>query len=143
MKFKNHYNSKPDKGEINNKPSLTVPDQTMSVTELLKRYASGMPIGGKSPLYHGETEDDDIGDHVLQNMDQLDRIDYLREKEQEFLKLKTDLEEKVRLHKRDQEINRRLKEEEDRRKKKEQQRSKDQPAVHADDQGQDDEKHQS
>lgn len=40
--------------------SLTVPDQTMTVREILERFAKGLPIGaGKVPLYD---EDDELPD---------------------------------------------------------------------------------
>jgi hypothetical protein len=39
-------------------PSQTVPDQTMSIRELVRRYASGLPLGGsKEPIYEGEDGD--------------------------------------------------------------------------------------
>ncbi len=42
----------PYKGEVNNQPSETVPDQTMSMREILIRYAKGQPIDGtKTPLW--------------------------------------------------------------------------------------------
>lgn len=47
--FKTHYNFEvhiPD-DEVNNMPSLTVPDQSMSVSEIMRRFANGLPIGGQ------------------------------------------------------------------------------------------------
>jgi len=42
----------PYKGQVNNKPSETVPDQTMTMREILTRYAKGLPIDGeKTPLW--------------------------------------------------------------------------------------------
>jgi len=42
----------PIKGQYNNKPSETVPDQTMTMREILIRYAKGLPIDGeKTPLW--------------------------------------------------------------------------------------------
>lgn len=36
-------------------PSQTVPDQTMSIKEILERYAKGLPIGGGlEPIYEEE-----------------------------------------------------------------------------------------
>lgn len=47
-------------GEINTLPSLTVPDQSMSVQEILDRYARGLPIGGsRVPIFD---EEDDMPD---------------------------------------------------------------------------------
>lgn len=49
----------PKTGERSTKPSLTQPDQTMTVREILDRYAKGRPISGaKVPVYH--TEEDEI-----------------------------------------------------------------------------------
>lgn len=46
------------KEERNLLPSLTVPDQSMSVAEIMRRYANGLPIGGaKVPLWE---EDEDF-----------------------------------------------------------------------------------
>ena len=45
-------------GEINNLPSQTIPDQTLSVRELLVRYAKGLPLDGmKQPIWEGEDGD--------------------------------------------------------------------------------------
>ena len=52
--LKNTGNAKdfPYKGQVNNKPSETVPDQTMTMREILIRYAKGLPIDGeKTPLW--------------------------------------------------------------------------------------------
>jgi len=39
-------------------PSQTIPDQTMSIRELVRRYASGLPLGGnREPIYEGEEGD--------------------------------------------------------------------------------------
>lgn len=45
------------RGEVNNKPSMTIPDQTMSIREILSRYAQGLPVGVKTPIYDGEEND--------------------------------------------------------------------------------------
>lgn len=52
--IKNSGNAKdfPYKGQVNNKPSETIPDQTMTMREILIRYAKGQPIDGeKTPLW--------------------------------------------------------------------------------------------
>ena len=38
-------------------PSLTIPDQTMSIKEILERYARGLPMDGKVPIYEGDEGD--------------------------------------------------------------------------------------
>jgi hypothetical protein len=59
MKIRNIFNaSEYNDAEINNQPSETIPDQAMSVRELLTRYASGHSLGGsKEPIYEGEDGD--------------------------------------------------------------------------------------
>lgn len=59
MKVRNQYNGKtfPSDGEKNFGPSQTVPDQTMSIKEILERYARGLPMDGKVPIYEGEDGD--------------------------------------------------------------------------------------
>ena len=44
--FRNILNYTPDAGQINDLPSLTVPDETMSIRELVQRYSRGLPIKG-------------------------------------------------------------------------------------------------
>lgn len=43
----------PDEGEVNNEPSLTVPDQSLTVSEILARFARGLPVTASqvSPLF--------------------------------------------------------------------------------------------
>jgi hypothetical protein len=59
MKIRNIFNAKEfTDNEINNEPSLTIPDQSMSVRELLQRFANGLPLGGvKEQIYEGEDGD--------------------------------------------------------------------------------------
>lgn len=56
MKFKTLYNGPhPTKGWTSEKESQTVPDQTMSVREIMSRYVRGLPISGQRvPVYNGE-----------------------------------------------------------------------------------------
>lgn len=45
-----------DKGQVFKKPSLTVPDQSLSVAQIMKRYASGLSTtdSNRIPVYDGE-----------------------------------------------------------------------------------------
>lgn len=91
MKFKNHYNSVPAKGEVNLQPSLTVPDQTMSIQELMSRHVRGLSLGGTNvPIYEGE--EDDFPD--LSRMDKIDRIEALRDAQKELMEIKEQLNQK-------------------------------------------------
>jgi hypothetical protein len=51
----------PYDGEFNNEPSMTVPDQTMSIQTILERYARGLPIGGRTDEWYDE--DDTMPDY--------------------------------------------------------------------------------
>lgn len=56
-----HWLYKETQGEVNNEPSLTVPDQTMSIREILERYARGLSVtDGRVPIYLGEDEMPDL-----------------------------------------------------------------------------------
>ena len=60
-------------GETITKPSMTIPDQTMSIREILDRYARGLPIeAGKVPIYDGEEYTPDP-----RYMDLADRQEYM------------------------------------------------------------------
>lgn len=56
----NAHEFKP-KGETNKQPSLTVPDQTMSLRELLHRHTRGLPLHHvERPTYYNENETIDL-----------------------------------------------------------------------------------
>lgn len=66
--FDNNY-------EVNTSPSLTIPDQSMSMSEIMRRFASGLPVHGERvPIYNGE--DEDLPD--LEHMDLADRESILK-----------------------------------------------------------------
>lgn len=68
-----NYNHNLVLGECNKKPSMTIPDQTMSIREILVRYAKGLPIeAGKVPIYEGEEYTPDP-----RYMDLADRQEYM------------------------------------------------------------------
>jgi hypothetical protein len=60
MKVKNIYSSElfEKQYERNDEPSLTIPDQTLSIKQILERYASGQSLEGKTP-YYDESESDE------------------------------------------------------------------------------------
>lgn len=68
-KFKNHFNSIPDQGKSIKGPSKTIPDQSMTISEIMRRFASGLPVeGAKVSVYDGE-------DELLPDMAKLDLAD--------------------------------------------------------------------
>lgn len=58
-RFKTPYNAlrhQKDQ-EVNHEPSKTIPDQSMSLKEILDRHSKGLPVlGERVPIYHGEDE---------------------------------------------------------------------------------------
>jgi hypothetical protein len=58
MKVKNSMNaSQFEKNyEKNGLPSMTVPDQTMSIRTILERYSRGLPVGGRTDIYYDEDD---------------------------------------------------------------------------------------
>lgn len=83
-RIKNSLNSDlfPTDGETNELPSLTVPDQSMSVRELLERHTRGLGnTGVKVPMYDDEDELPDV-----RTLD-LAELEELREQNREQMKL--------------------------------------------------------
>lgn len=55
ISIKTPWNAIPDKGRLITDPSLTVPNQSMSVQEIMRRNAQGLPLhGARIPIYDGE-----------------------------------------------------------------------------------------
>lgn len=76
--------------EINTKPSATVPDQTMSIREIMRRFASGLPISGeKVPMYD---EENDLPDP--RSLDLIDRQEWLEETRNDVAEMQQKLTKK-------------------------------------------------
>lgn len=75
-RVKNNLNVRfyPVSGEINDQPSKTIPDQSMTIQEILRRYASGLPMTGeKVPLYDEKVDiNTDPGEYEFINPERLD-----------------------------------------------------------------------
>ena len=58
MKVKNSLNANTfeKKYKIFTQPSMTVPDQSMSIKTILERYARGLPVGGRLDEYYDEED---------------------------------------------------------------------------------------
>lgn len=58
MKIKNALNAHlfETKGKVCTLPSMTIPDQTMSIRTILERYSRGLPIGGRLDEYYDEED---------------------------------------------------------------------------------------
>lgn len=76
MKIRNTLNAKTfeKKNEINNDPDQCIPDQSMTVREIMDRFTRGLPLdAGKVPIYEGEEYSPD-----LLHMDLADREEYIQ-----------------------------------------------------------------
>jgi len=77
--------------EVNNEKTKTIPDQALSVQEIMRRWANGMPMEGAQPVFY---EDDELPD--LKKMD-LEEVAQLAMENTEYLaKHKKDADEKFR-----------------------------------------------
>lgn len=74
MKVKNSLNANdfPKNYREIKTPSLTVPDQTMSIRTLLERYARGLPIGGRVDEYYDE--DDTMPDYRTLDLSEIQEL---------------------------------------------------------------------
>jgi len=59
MKVKNSLNYKEFErnDEVNTLPSLTIPDQNMSIRQIIDNYTRGLPVNAFTPIYDGEDYD--------------------------------------------------------------------------------------
>lgn len=89
-KFKTPYNNlNHGQGyEINVGDSMTLPDQSMTVQEIMRRYAMGLSLGGgRDPIYNEDQES-------LMNyekMDKIEKIEVQRRYQQRLLEMDEDL----------------------------------------------------
>lgn len=73
-------------------PSLTTPDQTLTIPQIMTRFASGLPLGGqRQGFYDGEGHDVAVTDDILlgRNWDTFD----LSEKHDILKKARTDFDD--------------------------------------------------
>ena len=87
QKVKNslNYDYKEQLGEVNTLPSMTIPDQTMSIRTIVDRYAKGLPVSAFTPIYEGE----DFYMPDPKTLDLVDRAELLENVKQEVESLKS------------------------------------------------------
>jgi hypothetical protein len=73
-------------------PSQTVPDMTLSLSELVQRYTRGQSVATFTPVYHGEEEE--FAD--VSRMDTIERIEYARYIREKIAETQTSLAEHTR-----------------------------------------------
>jgi hypothetical protein len=99
--FKNIMNYKPYEGEVNNQKSLTIPDQAMSVKEILSRFSRGLNVNGFTPIYEDvESTDDYMPDpRTLDLAERQEYAELFREEYNEIQNRKNSVTETVGLTK--------------------------------------------
>lgn len=93
MRIKNsiNANSFAKNYEKNYGPSLTIPDQTMTIRQIVDRYAKGLPIdGARTPIWD---EEDDLPD--WRTLDLVERQELAKQYEQEIQHIKQNHYNKV------------------------------------------------
>jgi hypothetical protein len=77
-------------GEVNNEPSETIPDQSMSIRTLLDRYSRGLPISGeRTPICQQGDDFNDMPDP--RTLDLAERQEFAELYQQELKSLKKTL----------------------------------------------------
>lgn len=87
QKVKNslNYDYNEQKGEVNTLPSMTIPDQTMSIRTIVDRYTKGLPVSAFTPIYEGE----DFYMPDPKTLDLVDRAELLESAKQEVASIKS------------------------------------------------------
>lgn len=66
-------------------PSKTIPDQTMSIPELIRRYAQGLPLGApKVPMYEEDPEQDLLGGVNWNTLDLSEKQNFIKSAQNEI-----------------------------------------------------------
>lgn len=63
-RWKTQYNYEGEKGQVNNMPSLTSPDKTMTLVELIDKFASGQSMAVGARQFYDGIADANTGDGV-------------------------------------------------------------------------------
>lgn len=87
QKVKNslNYEYQDQLGEVNTLPSMTIPDQTMSIRTIVDRYAKGLPVTAFTPIYEGE----DFYMPDPKTLDLVDKAELLESAKQEVASIKS------------------------------------------------------
>jgi len=80
--------------EKNYKPSMTIPDQTLSIRQILERHSHGLPIEGwREPIWDGE--DNDLPDIRTLDLAERQELAHLYEQELKQYQQKSTYVDKV------------------------------------------------
>ena len=87
MKFQTPHDksTRVSKFQVFTQPSQTVPDQTMSIPELIRRYAQGLPLGApKVPMYEEDPEQDLLGGMNWNKLDLSEKSQFIKSAKNEI-----------------------------------------------------------
>lgn len=124
MKQQNSLTFSPNdhRGEVNERPSKTIPDQSLTIRDLINRHTRGLPLeGGRVPVY--EEEDDDLSGVEFSKLDLVDQQELREQYKSELDEINKKFAD-GRKQKEDEEKQRRAKEDEDKKDYEEWKRSR-------------------
>jgi CRISPR/Cas system CSM-associated protein Csm2 small subunit len=87
-KFNTILNYKEYKGQVNKQKSLTVPDQAMSIKQIMERFARGLPIEQFKPIYDENIDEDSEYLPDPRTMDLADRQEFAEQIRQDLENLR-------------------------------------------------------
>lgn len=74
--------------EVNNMPSVTVPDMSLSVKQIMDRYAKGLPLEGvRVPIYEGE----EFETPDMSKLDLSERYELIQENRERIMQIQKNL----------------------------------------------------
>lgn len=99
---KNYLNREkfPSKEKVFTMPSETIPDQTLSMRELLDRHSRGLPIDVKTPIWEESADIDDIMPDP-RTLDLSERQEFAKNAKEELEGIKKKLNTKAKSIKKD------------------------------------------
>lgn len=74
-------------------PSETIPDQSMSIREILDRYARGLPLEARTPIWDDNADENDVVPDP-RTMDLSERQEFAQQAKQELEEIKSKIAEK-------------------------------------------------
>lgn len=96
----------PQTGEVNKLPSKTIPDQEITPSDLLRRYATGQPLGlNKIDAIYDSDHDMEVPE--LYKMNKMDKIHHIEQNSQNLSDLTEEYEHQKRKQKAQNELQKR------------------------------------
>ncbi len=87
-KFNTILNYKEYKGQINKQKSLTIPDQSMSIKQIMERFARGLPVEQFKPIYDENIDEESEFLPDPRTMDLADRQEFAEQIRQDLENLR-------------------------------------------------------